>query len=126
MTSPVPTTDPGFPAHWLSTAEQICDRFYAEFPDHDARYGARGRAFCAHDNAYLVAWLVEALDLTGASSFARNVVWLRDLLDARGFPMDAFRRNLELVAAAVTTLRPDDAGRIEDLLATTGRTGDAS
>ena len=54
----------------------------------------------AHDNAYLVAWLVDALDVAGAASFATNVEWLRGLLEARGFPMDAFRRNLRLVGAA--------------------------
>lgn len=116
MTSPVPTSDPHFPTQWLELAEAICERFYAEFPDQDARYGDRGRAYCAHDNAYLVAWLVEALGPAGAASFRTNVDWLRGLLDARGFPMDAFRRNLELVGEVVGGTMPDEAVSIRVLI----------
>jgi hypothetical protein len=117
MNSPVPTADPRFPTKWLGVAEGICERYYAEFPGHDERYGERGRAYCAHDNAYLVAWLVDALDVAGDESFRRNVAWLRGLLEARDFPMDAFRRNLELLGEAVTGIRPDDADRIGGLVA---------
>ena len=117
MTSPVPSSDPRFPAQWLEVAEGICARYYEEFPDHDERYGGRGRAYCAHDNAYLVAWLIDALGVAGAASFRINVAWLRDLLEARNFPMAAFRRNLELVQEAVTRLRPDDAEAIASLIA---------
>lgn len=117
MSSPIPTADPGFPSQWLAVAEGICDRYYQEFPDHDDRYGDRGRAYCAHDNAYLVAWLIDALGVAGEASFSRNVAWLRDLLEARSFPMDAFSRNLTLVGDAVTDLRPDDAEAITRLVA---------
>ncbi len=120
MSAPVPTTDPGFPAQWLELAEGICERYYEEFPDHDERYGERGRAYCAHDNAYLVAWLVDALGVAGHASFARNVSWLRGLLEARNFPMEAFRRNLALVGDAVTRARPDDAETIARLVAAAG------
>ncbi len=125
MITPVPTTDSLFPTHWLALAERVCERYYAEFPEHDARYGGRGRAYCAHDNAYLIAWLVDALDTVGADSFATNVEWLRSLLEARGFPMDAFRRNLDLVGDAVSEQRPDDAGRVRRLVlgATAGGPG---
>lgn len=120
MSSPVPTADPGFPEQWLEVAEGICERYYAEFPDHDERYGGRGRAYCAHDNAYLVAWLVDALGVAGETSFGRNVAWLRGLLDARNFPMDAFQYNLTLVGEAVTRLRPDEAETIARLVAAAG------
>jgi hypothetical protein len=116
LTAPVPTTDPLFPSRWLGVAERVCERYYAEFPKHDAQYGGRGRAYCAHDNSYLVAWLVDALDTAGSDSFTRNVTWLRGVLTARGFPMDAFRRNLELVGDAVAELRPGDAERIRGLV----------
>jgi hypothetical protein len=119
MSSPVPTADPQFPSQWLGVAQGICDRYYGEFPDHDERYGDRGRNYCAHDNAYLVAWLVDALEAAGPASFATNVEWLRGLLDARGFPMDAFRRNLQLVGEAVTAMRPDDAKQIDELVSGT-------
>ncbi len=87
-------------------------RCTSRFPDHDARYGARGRAFCAHDNAYLVAWLVDSLELAGLDSFGTNVEWLRDLLAARDFPMNGFWRNLELVGEAVAERRPLDADQV--------------
>jgi len=116
VTAPVPTTDPLFPTRWLPLAERICERYYLEFPETDSRYGDRGRAYCAHDNAYLVAWLVDALDTAGPDSFRANVTWLRGLLHARGFPMDAFRRNLDLVEEVVVEERPDDAARIHDLV----------
>jgi hypothetical protein len=58
--------------------------------------------------------------VAGEASFGRNVAWLRGLLDARNFPMDAFRRNLELVSEAVTRLRPDDAETIARLVAAAG------
>jgi hypothetical protein len=116
VSSPVPTTDPQFPSQWLGVAETICERYYAEFPADDQRYGDRGRRYCVHDNAYLVAWLADALDTAGSGSFATNVEWLRSLLEARGFPMDAFRRNLHLVGEAVATLRPDDRIRIDELI----------
>ncbi len=116
MTSPVPTTDPLFPSRFLPMAEQICAAYYAEFPDHIERFGERGRAFCAHDNAYLIAWLVDDLD-GQPGSFVRNVTWLAGVLEGRAFPMDAFARNLELVASAVGETRPDDRERIAALVA---------
>ncbi len=116
MTSPVPTTDPLFPSQWQELAEGVCASYYEEFPEQDARYGDRGRAFCVHDNAYLIAWLVEAIEVAGSDSFRTNVEWLCGVLHARGFPMDAFRRNLELVGDAVAGLRPDDAPNIRDLV----------
>lgn len=116
MSSPVPTMDPLFPSQWLDVAERICERYYTEFPEHDARYGERGRAHCAHDNAYLVAWLVNALDTAGQASFRTNTKWLADLLQARAFPMDGFRRNLELVGEALAEVRPDDVDRIRSLV----------
>ncbi|MEI7744313.1 MAG: hypothetical protein WCK58_11280 [Chloroflexota bacterium] len=120
--SPVPTTDPLFPSAWVPLAERLCEAYYAEFPETDARYGQRGRDFCVHDNAYLLSWLTDELDLPASRAFGRNVAWLAGILEARGFPMDAFHRNLELMGAAVAELRPQDKGRIDSLLASvTGR-----
>ena len=118
MTSQIPTTDALFPSQWLEMAERVCARYYAEFPDHVERYGERGREYCAHDNAYLIAWLVDDMAMPASGSFARNVAWLASVLSARGFPMDAFGRNLELVGDEVVELRPDDAVRIRKLVAT--------
>jgi hypothetical protein len=116
MTSPIPTTDAAFPGQWIPVAERICARHAAEFPDVVARYGDRGQAYCIHDGAYLVAWLVDELDAGPAGSFGRNVGWLWSVLDARGYPADSFRRSLELLADELVMLRPDDAGRITVLV----------
>ena len=66
--------------------DEGCPPPSSRYPDHDARYGDRERAYCVHDSAYLIAWLVEALELAEAASFQTNVEWLRRILDARGFP----------------------------------------
>lgn len=102
MTSPIPTSDPAFPSHMLELAESVCAEYYALYPDTDERYGGRGRAYCAHDNAYLAAWITRAVELGSPATLARDVQWLADLLAARGFPMDRFVQNLELVAAKVS------------------------
>lgn len=112
MTSPIPTTDPAFPGQWLAVGERICARHAAEFPELEARYGDRGRAYCAHDSAYLVAWLMDELDTAWTGSFRRNGTWLWSLLDSRGYPADAFRRSLELLAEEVAAVRPGDRERI--------------
>lgn len=117
MTLPFPSMDPGYPKQWAGLAQVVCERYYAEFPDYDDRYGQRGRDWCVHDNAYLIAWLVDELELGTAGSFARNVAWLVGLLEARGFPMEGFWRNLELVRDAVADSRPEDAERASGLVA---------
>jgi hypothetical protein len=101
MTSPVPTSDPAFPTEMLGLAASVCAEYYRLYPDTDERYGGRGRAYCSHDNAYLAAWIINAVALGSPAILARDVQWLADLLAARDFPMDRFVRNLELVAAAV-------------------------
>ena len=125
MSGHVPTTDPLFPSRWLEIAETVCARYYTEFPEQDERYGNRGRTYCVHDNAYLVAWLVGALEDAGTDSFGSNVAWLRSVLESRGFPMDAFGRNLDLVGEAVGAVRPGDADRIRDLVAAARSEGPA-
>lgn len=90
--------DATFPSQWLKIAERICAHCYAELLDHVERFGEHGQAFCAHDNADLAASLVD--DLT-----------------TRGFPMEGFGRNRELVGKAVVELRPDDAILIRRLVA---------
>ena len=113
MTSPIPTTDAGFPSELLPLAERVCAAYYAEFPDTDDQYGARGRAYCAHDNAYLAAWVLQGIELGSPATLERNVRWLADLLAARGFPLDRYARNLELVATAIVEggLAPAEAVR---------------
>lgn len=114
--STVPTTDPPSArngSRWRRASASATTR---HFRPRRALWGA-GTAHCAHDNAYLVARLVDALGVPGEASFGRNVAWLRGLLRARDFPMEAFRRNLALVGDAVTRLRPEDAEEIARLVA---------
>ena len=70
-------------------AEEIADRYFAEFPEDIERYGAAARPWELHDTAYCLQWAL--LDLEG----------LADVLAARGFPLDKLARNLELAAAVV-------------------------
>lgn len=116
MTSPVPTSDPAFPNHLVGLAETVCDAYYAAYPDTDERYGGRGRAYCVHDNAYLAAWLIRAVELESSAILGRDVRWLADLLEARAFPMDRFAHNLELVASAVVEAGLSEAGAVEATL----------
>jgi len=100
-----------------STAERVCATYYAEFPDTDERYGARGRAYCAHDTAYLAAWVLQAIELGSPATLERNVRWLADLLGARGFPVDRYARNLELVAAAIVEGGLAPANAVQEIMA---------
>ncbi len=116
MTSPIPTSDPAFPSHLLELAESVCAEFYRLYPDTDERYGGRGRAYCAHDNAYLAAWIANAVELGSPATLARDVQWLADLLAARDFPMDRFVRDLELVADAVAAADLATADAVESIV----------
>lgn len=116
MTSPVPTSDPGFPGHMLELAESVCSEYYRLYPDTDERYGGRGRAYCAHDNAYLAAWIVNSVELDSPAMLAHDAQWLADLLAARDFPMERFVRNLELVADAVVNAGLAPAAAVESMV----------
>jgi hypothetical protein len=92
----VPTLDGSLPAAAVAAGREISERFYVEVPEAMDRYGARGRAYSDHDGAYLAAWAMEATELGAPELFERNVLWLRDLLAARGFPAAWFTRSVEL------------------------------
>jgi hypothetical protein len=100
----------------LDLAESVCAEYYRLYPDTDERYGGRGRAYCAHDNAYLAAWIVNAVELRSPATFARDVQWLADLLAARGFPMERFASNLELVADAVAAAGLAPLGTVQSIV----------
>jgi hypothetical protein len=80
-------------------AEQICGRYRAEFPDEEGRYGDAGRAWCVHDNQYLLNWAVT--EANGYGGFERHLDWLAGVLAARDFPVDRLARDLEIAAAVV-------------------------
>lgn len=75
-------------------AGEVCERYYLEFADEDARYGEAGRAWCRHDNQHLLNWAAESVE--GLVDLDHQVAWLAKVLEARDFPLDRLARNLEL------------------------------
>ena len=115
MTEQVPTLDGQLRPEFLRAAETATALFYAEVPEIADRYGERGRAYAAHDHAYLIAWAVDAVDLDTPAIFERNARWLHSVLIARGFPHAWFVRTLELVqivAVQQGLLTKSDAQRV--------------
>ena len=80
-------------------AREVCERYRAEYPDEEGRYGEAGMAWCRHDNQHLVNWAV--LDTRAYVSLDEQVAWLAKVLEARGFPLDRLARDLDLAAAVV-------------------------
>lgn len=80
----------------VALAEEVCDRYYREFPDEDERYGDAGVAWCRHDNQWLLSWAVE--DVRGTTDLSRHARWLAGVLDSRGFPLQRLVRDLEIAA----------------------------
>jgi hypothetical protein len=115
MTDQVPTLDASLRPELLEAAAIATDRFYDEVPEIAVRYGERGRAYAAHDHAYLFAWAVDAAEFDTPDLFERNAIWLHSLLVDRGFPHAWFVRTLELVqivAVEQGLLTADDSARI--------------
>ena len=76
-------------------ARELCDQYFAAYPDHIEHYGPAGDAWCVHDSLYIFAWAFGDLDW-GGSDLKAQVKWLATVLTARGFPLDRFVRHLEL------------------------------
>jgi hypothetical protein len=91
-------------------ARAVCERYRAEFPDEQERYGDAGRAWCVHDNQYILHWAL--LDARGSTTLEGQVAWLARVLHARDFPLERLRRNLELAADAVTATGAPWAGDV--------------
>lgn len=86
----------------LGPARAICRRYHAEFPDEEERYGDAGRAWCVHDNQYLLAWAFQdARD--GTVDVTAQARWLAGVLEARGFPVERLARDLEIASDVVRT-----------------------
>ena len=89
-------------------AEEVTERYAAEFPDEDERYEPQvWRAWCRHDTQYLIQWAV--LDTRGLTRLDEQVAWLARVLAARDFPLDRLARTLELAADVVGEAGSDDA-----------------
>jgi hypothetical protein len=90
-------------------AREICDRYRAEFPDEDERYGEAGVQWCRHDNQHLLNWAV--LDTRAFVVLDEQVAWLAKVLEARAFPLDRLARNLD-IGAEVVSERVDGAADV--------------
>jgi len=88
-------------------AREVCDRYRAEYPDEEARYGDAGQQWCRHDNQHLVNWAV--LHTREYVVLDEQVAWLAKVLEARGFPLDRLARDLDLAAAVVRERVPSGA-----------------
>lgn len=85
----------------LPLAHETCRRYRDEFPDEAERYGPAGQAWCLHDNQYLFAWAIQdSRDHT--VRLIDQALWLADVLDKRGFPIERLARNLEIAADVAT------------------------
>jgi hypothetical protein len=80
-------------------AREVCERYRAEYPDEEGRYGEAGVAWCRHDNQHLVNWAV--LDTREYVKLDEQVAWLAKVLEAREFPLDRLARDLDIAAAVV-------------------------
>jgi hypothetical protein len=81
-------------------ARDVCDRYRAEFPDEQGRYGEAGVQWCRHDNQHLLNWAV--LDTRDYVVLDEQVAWLAKVLEAREFPLDRLARDLDIAAAVVS------------------------
>jgi hypothetical protein len=80
-------------------AREVCERYAAEYPDEEERYGEAGREWCRHDNQHLINWAV--LDTREYVKLDEQVAWLAKVLEAREFPLDRLARDLHIAAAVV-------------------------
>ena len=95
-------------------AQEVCRRYRGEYPDEEQRYGPAGDAWCVHDNRHILQWAL--LDPRGLVVLADQVTWLAEILDARDFPLDRLRRDLQICADVIEETRqpwaPDVARRL--------------
>jgi hypothetical protein len=105
--APSPSGD-GSEIDLYALAASTVQRYYAEFTDEDAVYGAVGRLWCQHDLQHLLNWA--ALDVTGHVVLDEQVAWLARILESRAFPILRLARSLEHGAGVVREELADDAG----------------
>src|SRR5262249_19882506 len=88
-----------------------CERYRAEYPDEEERYGEAGMLWCRHDNQHLLNWAV--LDTLEYVSIDEQVAWLAKVLEAREFPLDRLAPDLDIPAGAAGGGREHaDAGAV--------------
>jgi len=87
------------------------ERSWREFPYYEARFGERGRRFGHSDSAWL-----SLASRHGAEHLRREVLWLGEVLSARGMPQWMLERHLEFLHDALVEAVPERRGAYEKLL----------
>ena len=91
-------------------ARAITDALYAGDPALSERFGESGHAKCLQDMHYCLEHLAPAVALNDPALFARYVLWLENLLAARGIGSADVRRSLEATQDVLAQrLRTDEA-----------------
>ena len=109
------TTPSGAALDLEALATQACSAYDAEFSDERERYGPAGMQWCRHDNQHLLNWA--ALSLGSGLDFEQQLAWLARVLETRGFPLARLARNLEILAATVARVHPEERALHARLLA---------
>ena len=91
------------------------ERSWREFPYYEARFGERGRRFGHSDSA----WLSLAAR-HGTEHLTREVLWLAEVLSARGMPQWMLERHLEFLHEALVRAVPERRESYDKLLAAAG------
>ena len=95
-------------------ANAVAVRYYDAYPDEIERYGPAGRAWCIHDNLYLLAWAYAAQ--RGDLRFDEQVLWLARVLHSRGFELARLAHDLRIAADVVLAERLVDADPVAGVL----------
>lgn len=95
-------------------ATYVTREIYLKYGKVLARFGERGRQVCRQDILHHLGYLACALTQQTPAPFVQYVLWLKDVLDARGVPVAHLDYSLHLItaflddkmpAAALTPLR---------------------
>jgi len=90
-------------------AAAFTEEWYRRHPEHDALWGARGRALTQEDAGHYIDFLAGALHLGSPQSFADYVRWTRGMLGARGLDVAIVDETLAILADLTTrAAEPDD------------------
>lgn len=92
----------------LPLANAVSGQFYLDHPDWLARYGERGRQFCAQDTCLHLDFLCGAIEAGVPESFADYALWTARMLAARGMANDSLKENFEIVGRQLSMVLSDD------------------
>jgi hypothetical protein len=88
---------------WRDPDRDVCDRYYALYPDDLERYGPTGQGCCDHDSRYLIAWGLEDARAGARSTAIAQVLWLGRVLAARAHPIERVAGHVESTAEVLRT-----------------------